>query len=92
MPKNSFNSWEQFEEAFVKNFFGTYSRPGTFVELQACKQGREEPLRTYISRWALLRSSIRVVSEDRTVEAFQRGVWRQDLKEAFGRIQPSTMT
>ena len=25
-------------------------------------------------------------------EAFQRGVLRQDLKEAFGRIQPSTMT
>ena len=32
------------------------------------------------------------MSEDRAVEAFQRGVWRLDLKEAFGRIQPSTMT
>ena len=84
-PKNSFNSWEQFEEAFVKNFLGTYSRPGTFVELQACKQGRDEPLRSYISRWTLRRNSIGVVSEDRAMDAFQRDVWRQDLREAFGR-------
>ena len=91
IPKNFFNTWEQFEEAFVKNFLGTYSRPGTFVELQACKQRRDEPLRSYILRWTLLRNSIGVVSEDRAIDAFQRGVWRQDLREAFGRIQPNTI-
>ena len=92
MPKNSFSTWEEFKDAFVKNFLGTYSRPGTLIELKACKQRRGESLRSFIARWTLLRSSIGVVSEDRAVEAFQRGVWRQDLKEAFGRIQPSTMT
>ena len=91
VPKNSFNSWEQFEEAFVKNFLRTYSRPGTFVELQACNQGRDEPLRSCISRWTLLRSSIGVVSEDRGINAFQHGVWRQDLREAFGRLQPTSI-
>ena len=92
VPKNSFSTWEEFKDAFVKNFLGTYSRPGTLIELKACKQRRGESLHTFIARWTLLRSSIGVVSEDRAVEAFERGVWRQDLKEAFGRIQPSTMT
>ena len=60
--------------------------------MKACKQHRGESLRSLIARWTLLRNSIGVVSEDRAVKAFQRGVWRQDLKQAFGRIQPSTMT
>ena len=36
-PKNAFWTWDEFAEAFVKSFLGTYSRPTTFVELQACK-------------------------------------------------------
>ena len=91
IPKNSFSTWEEFKEAFVKNFLGTYSRPGRLVELKACKQRRGESLRAFIARWTLLRNSIGVVSEERAIEAFQRGVWRQDLKEAYGRIQPTTI-
>ena len=70
IPKNSFSTWEEFEEAFVKNLLGTYSRPGTLVELKACKQHRGESLRAFIARWTLLRSSFGVVSEERAIEAF----------------------
>ena len=49
IPKNSFSKWEEFEEAFVKNFLGTYSRPGTLVEMKACKQHRGESLRAFIA-------------------------------------------
>ena len=91
IPKNSFSTWEEFEEAFVKNFLATYLRPGTLVQLKACKQHRDESLRAYIARWTLLRNSIGVVSEERAIKAFQRGVWRQDLREPYGRIQPNSI-
>ena len=69
LPRNSFTSWDQFEDAFVKNFLSTYSRPATFVELQACKQRKNESLRSYIQRWTLMRNSVGVVSEDRAIDA-----------------------
>ena len=61
------------------------------MKLQAYKQCRDESLRSYITRWTLLRSSIGLVLEDRAMDAFQRGVWRLDLKEAFGQIQPNSI-
>ena len=36
-PKDAFSTWDEFKDAFVKSFLGKYSRPTTFVELQACK-------------------------------------------------------
>ena len=35
---------EEFRTAFIKGFLGTYARPTTLIELQACKQGHEERL------------------------------------------------
>ena len=49
-PKDAFRTWEEFRTAFIKGFLGTYARPTTLIELQACKQGHEERLRSYIQQ------------------------------------------
>ena len=47
-PKDSFKTWEEFQDTFIKSFSGTFARPTTYIELQACKQGKDESLRAYI--------------------------------------------
>jgi hypothetical protein len=90
-PKNSFNTWEEFRDSFIRSFEGTYARPTTYVELTRCKQEKSESLRAYIQRWTLLRNTMEAVSEDRVMDAFMHGVSRRDLREEFGRLQPKTM-
>ena len=87
-PKNAFRTWDEFEEAFVKSFLGTYSRPTTYVELQACKQGRDEPLRSYIQRWTLLRNTMETASEDRVMDAFMHGVSRRGIFQKVAKTLP----
>ena len=89
-PKDSFRTWEEFQDNFIKSFSGTFARPTTYIELQACKQGKDESLRSYIQRWTLLRNTMEPVSEDRVMDAFMHGVARRDLREEFGRLQPKT--
>ena len=91
-PRDAFSTWDEFRSAFVKSFLGTYARPTTLIELQACKQGRDEPLRSYIQRWTLLRNTMDgATSEDRVMDAFMHGVYRRDLREEFGRLRPRNM-
>ena len=45
----------------------------------------------YIQRWTLLRNSVARISEDNTIYAFTRGVYRLELKEALGRVKPKTI-
>ena len=83
-PRDAFSTWDKFRSAFVKSFLGTYARPTTLIELQACKQGRDEPLRSYIQRWTLLRNTMDgATSEERVMDAFMHGVYRRDLREEF---------
>ena len=50
LPPNSIWVWEDLVRVFVKNFEGTYKRPGGLTELQLCVQGNTEPTRNYIQR------------------------------------------
>ncbi|KAI5005203.1 hypothetical protein ZWY2020_032446 [Hordeum vulgare] len=57
LPAGSVNSWVDFEEAFIRNFTGTYKRPGQPRELAMCIQKADEHLRDYVTPWTELRKS-----------------------------------
>ena len=48
LPPNSIWIWEDLERVFIKNFEGTYKRPGGLTELQFCVQGNTESTWDYI--------------------------------------------
>ena len=50
----SVNTWVDFEQAFVRNFTGTYKRPGRPSQLAMCVQGPTETGREYLARWTKL--------------------------------------
>ena len=65
-------------------------RSASIEELRACVQKRGESIRSYISRWTTIRNTAEGVSEERAVDAFVDGLFREDLREELGRIGPST--
>ncbi|KAI5014694.1 hypothetical protein ZWY2020_056084 [Hordeum vulgare] len=73
LPADSVNSWVDFEETFVRNFTGTYKRPGRPRELAMCIQKADEPLRDYVTRWTELRNSCEGVHEVQAIQYFIDG-------------------
>ncbi|KAE8815070.1 Endoglucanase 3 [Hordeum vulgare] len=67
MLAGSVNSWVDFEEAFVRNFTGTYKHPGRPCELAMCVQKPDEPLRDYVTCWT------EVVHEVQAIQYFIDG-------------------
>ena len=47
----SINMWVDFEEAFIRNFTGTYQRPGLPSQLAMCVQEPTETSREYLACW-----------------------------------------
>src|SRR3954464_15180373 len=72
-PRNSINCWKDFEDAFVRNFTGTYERPGLPRHLALCVQGKDEPLRDYLQRWIKLRNTCEGVHEIQAIQHFTDG-------------------
>ena len=70
LPSNSINCWADFDEAFVRNFTGTYERPGLPRHLALCVQGKDEPLRDYLQRWIKLRNTCEGVHEIQAIQYF----------------------
>jgi hypothetical protein len=64
LPALQINSWHHFQEAFIKNFTGTYKQPPCPQQLALCKQGPDEPDRDYLTRWSELRNSCEGVGEE----------------------------
>jgi hypothetical protein len=67
------NSWHDFQEAFIKNFTGTYKRPPRPRQLALYKQGSDEPDRDYLTRWSELRNSYEGVGEEQAIGYFTDG-------------------
>ncbi|KAE8815798.1 endoglucanase 3 [Hordeum vulgare] len=57
LPADNINAWVDFEEALVRNFTGTYKRPGGPCELAMCVQAADKPFCDYLTRWIELRNS-----------------------------------
>src|ERR1043165_3637337 len=73
LPRDIINCWEDFQSAFVHNFTGTYDRPNLLRQLALCVQGRDEPLRDYMSRWIKLKNSCEGVHEIQAIQYFTDG-------------------
>src|SRR4051812_25686381 len=67
------NCWEDFSEALIRNFTGTYERPGLPRHLALCVQGTDEPLRDYLQRWIKLRNTCEGVHEIQAIQYFTDG-------------------
>jgi hypothetical protein len=70
LPALQINSWHDFQEAFIKNFAGTYKRPPRPRQLALCKQGPDEPNHDYLTRWSELRNSCEGVGEEQAIGYF----------------------
>jgi hypothetical protein len=85
LPPSSIWVWEDLERVFIKNFEGTYKRPGGLTELQLCVQGNTETTRDYIQRWITLHNSVEGVSEFQAIHAFKQGVKYKELSLKLAR-------
>src|SRR3954471_4884722 len=64
------------QEAFTKNFEGTYKRPFTVGDLRWCVQEKVETSRAYLSRWLDLKNSCAGVHAQTAMAAFIDGLER----------------
>ena len=67
------------QEAFTKNFEGTYKRPCTVVDLHRCVQEKDETSRAYLSRWLDMKNSCVGVHAQTAMAAFIDGLERGTL-------------
>lgn len=84
LPPSSIYCWEDLHRVFVKNFEGTYKRPGGLTELQCYVQKWNETLREYIQRWTTLHNSVENVIEHQAIQAFKQGVRYHELNLKLG--------
>ncbi|KAK1627439.1 hypothetical protein QYE76_001754 [Lolium multiflorum] len=56
LEKNSIFCWFDLKTAFEKHFRGTYKRPATASDLQACIQKKGESSRNFLTRWLACRN------------------------------------
>ena len=92
LPPGSIDSWESFEDVFIKNFRSTCKKPATLEELRSCRQKHDESMRKYIQRWNIIKNSAENISDERAIDAFVAGVRRGDFVEALGRTNPRTVS
>jgi hypothetical protein len=92
LPALQINSWHDFQEAFIKNFTGTYKRPPRPRQLALCKQGPDEPDRDYLTRWSELHNSCEGVGEEQAIGYFTDGCREGTLlKHKLDRAEPKSM-
>jgi hypothetical protein len=92
LPAGSIDSWETFEDMFVKNFLSTCKKPASIEQLRACRQKYDEPMRTYIQRWNIIKNSAENISDERAIDAFVAGIQRGDFVEDLGRTNLRTVS
>jgi hypothetical protein len=91
LTPDSIRSWEEFQQAFIVNFWGTSRQPMSFEELRLCVQKIGENLRSYISRSISLCNTAENISPERAIDAFRDGLIRRDFKEELKRCKLKTI-
>jgi hypothetical protein len=92
LPALQINSWHDFQEAFIKNFMGTYKRAPRPWQLALYKQGPDEPDHDYLTRWSELRNSCEGVGEEQAIGYFMDGCREGTLlKHKLHRAEPKSM-
>ncbi|KAK1607598.1 hypothetical protein QYE76_031271 [Lolium multiflorum] len=79
LEKNSIFCWFDPKNAFEKHFRGTYKRPATTSDLQACIQKKGETSRNFLTRWLQTRNECENVDNRTAMLAFIGGLQRGSL-------------
>ncbi|KAK1670388.1 hypothetical protein QYE76_058547 [Lolium multiflorum] len=79
LEKNSIFCWFDLKTAFEKHFRGTYKRPATVSDLQACIQKKGETSRNFLTRWLACRNECENVDHTTAMHAFIGGIQRGGL-------------
>ncbi|KAK1666947.1 hypothetical protein QYE76_055106 [Lolium multiflorum] len=79
LEKNSIFCWFDLKNAFEKHFRGTYKRPATTSDLQACIQKKGETSRNFLTRWLACRNECENVDNRTAMHAFIGGLQRGGL-------------
>ena len=79
LEKNSIFCWFDLKNAFEKHFRGTYKRPATTSDLQACSQKKGETSRNFLTRWLACRNECENVDNRTAMHAFIGGLQRGGL-------------
>lgn len=90
LPEGCIRDWRDLEDIFVKNFQGTYKRPGNAWDLQLCAQQDGKSLRDYIQCFSQKKNSLSGVYEADIITAFSKGVQDLALTHKIGRKASQT--
>jgi hypothetical protein len=89
LPPAQISDWDDLVKAFVRNFQGTYVRPGNSWDLWSCRQQPGESLREYIRRFSKQRTELSNITESDVIGAFLAGTTCRDLVSKLGRKTPT---
>ncbi|KAE8805513.1 endoglucanase 3 [Hordeum vulgare] len=88
----STNTWTDFEEAFMRNFNGTYKHPCCPRELVMCVHGPDESLYEYPMCFIELHNSCEGVYDVQAIQYFFEGCWYGALlKRKLMCFEPATL-
>ncbi|KAK1616546.1 hypothetical protein QYE76_022063 [Lolium multiflorum] len=79
LEENSIFCWYDLKKAFENHFRGTYKRPATTSDLQACIQKKGETSRSFLTRWLATRNECENVDNRTAMHAFIGGLQRGGL-------------
>ncbi|KAK1627792.1 hypothetical protein QYE76_002107 [Lolium multiflorum] len=79
LEENSIFCWFDLKIAFEKHFRGTYKRPATTSDLQACIQKKNETSRAFRTRWLATRNECENLDNRTAMHAFIGGLQRGGL-------------
>ncbi|KAK1668085.1 hypothetical protein QYE76_056244 [Lolium multiflorum] len=79
LEENTIFCWLDLKKAFENHFRGTYKRPATTSDLQACIQKKGETSRSFLTRWLATINECENVDNRTAMHAFIGGLQRGGL-------------
>ncbi|KAK1605186.1 hypothetical protein QYE76_028859 [Lolium multiflorum] len=79
LEENTIFCWLDLKKAFENHFRGTYKRPATTSDLQACIQKKGETSRSFLTRWLATRNECENVDNRTAMHTFIGGLQRGGL-------------
>ena len=92
LPENSFDSWDELQQAFIVNFITTCEQLGNKYDLERIRDRKNEPLRDYILCFSDMRLKIPKISHNEAISAFIKGLHLHEaLRSKLLRKRPTTV-
>nr|CAB3475710.1 unnamed protein product [Digitaria exilis] len=88
LPPNRIHDWNDLVETFVRNFQGTYVRPGNMWDLRGCNQKRGESLRDFIRRFSKRCTKLPNITDTQIIHFFLESTTSYNRICKLGRDPP----